>query len=199
MQPIVFILIISIPAFALNGPSQEEILLRKATLVAKKVHLKNLNLIGIDPQTCRPVENSKVFLNQMAEIKKGSLKHCPEYAQEKLRWIEEEIRQVEAGVLIYPKRTPTPIIPNLSVTPEETYINEETSHSETDSSPTQDPSKTVSVDHTGLSEEQKIFLFEAYNQDKERYEPDDLDNLFQIVSKAYVRNLKKVINSNHSN
>lgn len=200
MRSLFFILLVTVPATALSEARQEEILQRKAVLMAKKVHLRNLNLIGIDPQTCKPVEDSKVFLNQMAQIKKGSLKHCPEYAQEKLRWVDEEIRQVEAGVLIYPKRASAPVIPSLSPNPEEAFRVEEnpplTVEALDQSSSSADLPETASIDHTGLSEEQKLRIFEFYNQNKERYETDDLDNLFQIVSKAYVRNLRKIIPEN---
>lgn len=186
-------------AFAETKATQEEILLRKAALVAKKVHVKNLNLIGIDPKSCRPIEDSKVFLSQMSQIKKGSLTHCPDYAQEKLKSLDEEIKQVEAGVLIYPKKDAAPQLPVFNMPTNDApkdYQDDNFLDEEAVSPEIPLPPKSAFADHTGLTSEQKLLIFENYDKNKESYESDDYDNLFQIVSKAYVRNLRKIIPEN---
>jgi hypothetical protein len=51
----------------------------------------------------------------------------------------------------------------------------------------------TSSDGTGLSDEDKLVLMSAYEKNKSDYEGSEEDGLFSKVSKAYVRNLDKVL------
>lgn len=48
-------------------------------------------------------------------------------------------------------------------------------------------------DGTGMSDEEKDALMANYERNKGQYNPDEYDSLFKVVSKAYVRNLDKVL------
>lgn len=48
-------------------------------------------------------------------------------------------------------------------------------------------------DGTGMSDEEKDAMMANYDRNKSKYNPDEYDGLFHIVSKAYVRNLDKVL------
>lgn len=48
-------------------------------------------------------------------------------------------------------------------------------------------------DPTGMSDEEKDRLMANYERTKSQYNPNDDDSLFKVVSKAYVRNLEKVL------
>lgn len=49
------------------------------------------------------------------------------------------------------------------------------------------------TDQTGLSEEEKNQMMAVYERTKHRYDSDGEDGIFEKVSKAYVRNLEKVL------
>ncbi|MFY7994241.1 MAG: hypothetical protein ACOVP4_13170 [Bacteriovoracaceae bacterium] len=48
-------------------------------------------------------------------------------------------------------------------------------------------------DPTGMSDEEKDRLMANYERTKSQYNPNENDSLFKVVSKAYVRNLEKVL------
>lgn len=48
-------------------------------------------------------------------------------------------------------------------------------------------------DPTGMSDEEKDRLMANYERTKSQYSPNENDSLFKVVSKAYVRNLEKVL------
>lgn len=48
-------------------------------------------------------------------------------------------------------------------------------------------------DATGLSDEEKDVMMANYERNKNDYNPDEEDGLFKVVSKAYVRNLEKIL------
>ncbi len=48
-------------------------------------------------------------------------------------------------------------------------------------------------DPTGMSDEEKDRLLANYQRTKSQYDPKEDDSLFKVVSKAYVRNLEKVL------
>lgn len=52
---------------------------------------------------------------------------------------------------------------------------------------------TAVIDNTSLSEKEKKRVFSEYQRNKEKYVGDEADALFSKVSKAYVRNLDKVL------
>ncbi|MFA5584278.1 MAG: hypothetical protein WDA09_08680, partial [Bacteriovoracaceae bacterium] len=49
------------------------------------------------------------------------------------------------------------------------------------------------TDPTGMSEDEKNVMMANYERTKGRYRPQETDSLFDVVSKAYVRNLDKVL------
>jgi len=49
------------------------------------------------------------------------------------------------------------------------------------------------ADQTGLSEEEKNQMMAVYERTKHRYDSDGGDGIFEKVSKAYVRNLEKIL------
>lgn len=192
MMTAVLILLGSLSVF--SAIDEEQILQRKAALVAQKVHMKNMALVGIDPKTCKPTNNKKLIISQLGQIKTGKLNHCPEYLAEKLKAINEEIKNVENGVLVY-----APVkMPMANTAPLERFQESlpvpEASDFPADSSPAAPSEPKVSeVDFTGLNEEQRsrILLFQEKNRDK--YVNYDDDNLFLKLSNAYMRNLPKVM------
>lgn len=49
------------------------------------------------------------------------------------------------------------------------------------------------TDQTGMSEEEKSQMMAVYDRNKSKYESDGEDGIFEKVSKAYVRNLEKIL------
>ncbi len=188
----ILILFWAMPGF--SAIDEEQILQRKAALVAQKVHMRNMALVGIDPKTCKTTENKKLIISQLAQIKTGKLNHCPEYVQQKLKAIDEEIKNVENGVLVYaPVKAPTANISPVESIQESDPLPETNEYPE-ESIPaiTTNPSSTE-VDYTGLNEEQRsrILLFQEKNRDQYvNYEDDDL---FLKLSNAYMRNLPRLM------
>ena len=54
-------------------------------------------------------------------------------------------------------------------------------------------------DPTGMSDEEKDRLMANYERTKSKYSPNENDSLFNVVSKAYVRNLDKVLTKKKKN
>lgn len=48
-------------------------------------------------------------------------------------------------------------------------------------------------DPTGMSDHEKNIMMSNLERTKGRYKPEDTDSLFEVVSKAYVRNLEKIL------
>ncbi len=49
-------------------------------------------------------------------------------------------------------------------------------------------------DSTGLSGEEKNHMLDTVDQNASKFKPDEFDSLFDVVSKAYARNLEKILN-----
>lgn len=172
---------------------EEILLIQKASLLAKRTHISNISLVGLDPVNCKPSDDHKLLLKQMKDLNTGPLKHCPEVVSEKLKEIDEQLKQIDQGVL--PPASPLQIasISNpLSTekereTPALEYVTERS-----DREPTI-PVKSHTPDSTGLSDEQRDYLFSEYNRNSHNYRPTEEDDLFDILSKAYIRNYDKVM------
>lgn len=177
-----------------SAVGEEQILLRKAALVAQKVHMRNMALVGIDPKTCKPTSNRKLMTFQLAQIKTGKLNHCPEYVAEKLKAINEEIKNVESGVLVY-----APVnFPVATTTPVERF-HESAPDEELNQVPEENlPAVATTpgvpeVDYTGLSEEQRSRIFEFHEKNRNQYINYEDDDLFLKLSNAYMRNLPRIM------
>lgn len=195
LKQITSVLLISmwaIPGF--TAVDEESILLRKAALVAQKVHYKNVALLGMDPKTCKPTQNKKLMISQLGQIKTGKLNHCPEYLKEKLAAIDEEIKNVEKGVLVYaplvaPVASSAPMerLEDSDPLPEIEQVSKESSPEVT-----MRPGKS-DVDFTGLDGEQRSRILIFQEENREQYTNNDDDNLFNKLSNAYMRNLPKIM------
>lgn len=189
--------VILISAWAIPGStavSEEYSVLRKAALVAQKVHYKNVALLGIDPKTCKPTQNKKLMISQLGQIKTGKLNHCPEYLKEKLAAIDEEIKNVEKGVLVYaplaaPVASSAPIerLEESDVLPEIDQVSKE------DVQEVANKPGLADVDFTGLDGEQRSRILIFQEENRGQYINGDDDNLFRKLSNAYMRNLPKVM------
>lgn len=189
--------VILISAWAIPGStavSEEYSVLRKAALVAQKVHYKNVALLGIDPKTCKPTQNKKLMISQLGQIKTGKLNHCPEYLKEKLAAIDEEIKNVEKGVLVYaplaaPVASSAPIerLEESDVLPEIDQVSKE------DVQEVANKPGLADVDFTGLDGEQRSRILIFQEENRGQYINGDDDNLFRKLSNAYMRNLSKVM------
>lgn len=196
------ILILLISFIQLAGAASEEDLLRlKAELLAKKTFIMNTTLVGIDPKTCEPSENSAILLKQLKMARKGVLTHCPAAVAPKLAEIENSLKEVNQGNFVAVPTLPIPFsagietasgsgpvkeVPFSAGESRETvaFIEETTSEVS---------SEFQSVDHSGLSLEERKRIRSYYEETKERYIPTEEDNLFTILSKAYVRNFKRIL------
>lgn len=182
-------------SFSYGSVDEEALLRRKAALVAKKVHVKNLNLIGVDPTTCKNTDNSKVLLDHIKNLKSSSLNHCPSAVEKFLKPLQEEIAKVDSGELVYAPQPiqnsarPTPDLPEPSETPEEFYPPEP----EEQPLALEVPKSDTLVGPTGLTEGDLDRIFSSYERNPREYRPSEEDNLFKILSKAYVRNLNRLI------
>ncbi len=176
----------------------EEALLRaKAALVAKKVHMRNLNLIGVNPSTCKTEESNKLIIGQIKTIKSGALTHCPSVVESVLKPLNDEIAKVDSGVLVY---APLPIAkissPAFPQTPDYDFQdpvkNNETKEvfQEASVEPVE-PEQPIGP--TGLNSEDLDRIFSNYEDNRHAYRPSEEDNLFKILSKAYIRNLNRLI------
>ena len=58
---------------------------------------------------------------------------------------------------------------------------------------TSDASAAGKEDATGMSDEEKDTLAANYDRTKNKYQTNEEDSLFQVVSKTYVRNLDKIL------
>lgn len=189
---VILISIWAMPGF--TAVDEEYILLRKAALVAQKVHYKNVALLGIDPKTCKPTQNKKLMISQLGQVRTGKLIHCPEYLKEKLTSIDEEIKNVEKGVLVYaplaaPVASSAPVerLQESDPLPEIDQVSQENLHEVTMKPGSSD------VDFTGLDGEQRSRILIFQEENRNQYINNDDDNLFNKLSNAYMRNLPKIM------
>lgn len=180
-----------------KGNVDEEALLRaKAALVAQKVHLKNLNLIGVNPKTCKTTDEDRLIINQIKTIKSASLSHCPSVLESIIKPLEAEIAKVNSGVLEYaplPKTTipMLPVVDDKSDFQDSPVVNISRDYTEGPIAQVNDPE--VPLAPTGLTSRDINRIFETYENNPQSYRPSEDDDLFRILSKAYVRNLGRLI------
>ncbi len=179
---------------ALAVINDEKILLRRAVLEAQKIHVRNVALLGVDPKTCKVSDNSSLILTQISQLKTGKLNNCPEYLKEKLKALDEEIQNVEKGILVY-----APLkLPEVSTVPRGRNFEDNPMEPLTEVFEATVPEavsqqgNSVS-DHTGLTEEQRRRIFDYYERNKAQYVTYDDDNLFLMLSNAYMRSLPKLM------
>lgn len=189
-----FVLLSSYTAF--SAVDEEALLRRKAALVAKKVHMKNLNLIGVDPASCKQSSKPGIIIEQIKNIKSGNLNHCPTVVDSFLKPLNDEIAKVDSGVLDYGP-LPKSIVSVPRGKDAEADLRPEVSRP--DLIETQEPISIAEVDRdipiapTGLSSNDLDRIFNFYEVNQDQYRPSEEDNLFRILSKAYVRNLNRIV------
>ena len=196
MKMILTILVTSLGSIAFASVDEEALLRKKAALVARKVHIKNLNLIGVNPETCKSTDSDKLIIKQIKKIKSSSLNHCATVVESVLRPLNDELAKVNAGVLVYAP-LPKTAVPLKSFPADEPVMNNPDQNFET-SQPKEmplaqgfDPNELVGS--TGLTVSDVDRIFETYEINKKKYRPSEDDDLFNILSKAYVRNLNRLI------
>ncbi len=163
--------------------SEEFMLQREAELTAERIHIKNMNLIGVNPKTCKPDDN--VLLGQINQIRNGELNHCPDVIKDKIQVHDDLLTQLKSGTLTFPKVAALTTIPAISSpsTIQDNFVEEKAF----DKNP---PQTTSSENEDEWNEEDKILS--NYESNKKEYRPGEDDGLFKILSKAYVRNLNKI-------
>ncbi len=188
------ILLLSWKISGVAAVAEEDILRRKAALVAQKIHMRNMVLVGIDPKTCKRTDNKKLMISQLSQIKTGKLNHCPEYLAEKLKSINEEIKNVENGVLVYaPVQMPVASTAPVERFQESSPMPELNEVFEENLPALQSNPENSEVDYTGLNEEQRSRIFQFHEKNRDQYVNYDDDNLFLKLSNAYMRNLPRIM------
>ena len=196
MKMILTILVTSLGSIAFASVDEEALLRKKAALVAQKVHMKNLNLIGVNPETCKSTDSDKLIIKQIKKIKSSSLNHCATVVESMLKPLNDELAKVNAGVLVYAP-LPKTAVPLKSFPADEPVMNNPDQNFET-SEPremplAQDFDPNELVGSTGLTVSDVDRIFETYEINQKKYRPSEDDDLFNILSKAYVRNLNRLI------
>lgn len=191
-----WIILLTLSSAGSFAVSEELLLTREAELLIEKTYITNTALIDIDPVTCKPSENSSLMLKNLKASRKGILTHCKSAIADKLSAIEEDLKQVNQGVLL-PRKSSLQFsnAPQLAQPPRrlesETVL---TAMPEVmDSIPmSTESSNSAQTDHTGLSQEERDRIKSYYDSSRRDYNPKEDDGLFTILSKAYIRNLNRI-------
>lgn len=193
---ITFLLAIGVLSQGIASVDEEVLLRTKAALVAKKIHVRNLNLIGVNPVNCQRQDVKKLYIEQMERLQSKSLNHCASLVDPVLKSFNDDIAKVDAGELVY--------APVVQITQNPQTFEEEIGGERADRFPeglNEDSGSnftpiiaTDKASHfTGLTGEEIDRILRSYEGNRKSYATSDEDNLFDILSKAYVRNLNRLL------
>lgn len=209
-------IIIFFAAFA-NAPDSElekekERLLQISKLTLEREHTRKMLLLGMDPVTCKSTKGSEqevdFLIDQVNRLNKGELVMplCEEKIKEQLKPYDDKIKMAKEGTTDIPEgellifRTEKNVngtnvaataIENGPVLPVEPVVQE--AALEVSVGFDEKSSSSVLVDRSGLTEEDRKWLFIYYERNRSHYESEDEDGLFLKVSKAYMRNLSRLM------
>ena len=214
---IFFSAIASTPDSELEKEMQRLFQISKLTL--EREHTRKMLLLGMDPVTCESTKGSEqeveFLVDQVGRLSKDefSMPLCDEKIKEQLKPFDEKIKMAKEGktdipeseLLIFRAENNADGVKAAATTFEnskEAKVNEtawpvepvaQEAASVVNTGVGKDSKSPDQFDRTGLTVEDRKWLFISYERNTSQYTSDQEDGLFLKVSKAYIRNLSRVM------